>query len=64
MKAPWPHFDVQIADSDVVIKTQGIERIMVNLGENGLRMNGKVKLTINDKVVFEGNANSELMTFN
>lgn len=63
LKAPWPHFDVKITGSDVAIKTQGVERLIVNLGANGLRMTGKVKLTLNDKVVFEGDVKPEPLTF-
>ncbi len=63
LMAPWPRFDVTIQGADVAITTRGIERLSVNLGDNGLRMRGKVKLTINGKVVYEGDARSEAMTF-
>jgi predicted esterase len=63
LKAPWPQFEVKIVGAEVRIKTQGIERLMVNLGPEGLRMNGKVKMTINDKVVYEGDVKSQAMPF-
>ena len=64
MKAPWPRFDVKVAGPDVAIKTQGIERLTVNLGDDGLRMSGRVKLTVNDKVAFEGNVSARPITIN
>jgi predicted esterase len=63
LKAPWPRFDVKIVGSEVVIKTQGIERLSVNLGADGLRLSGKVKLTVNDKVVYEGDVKPEPLAF-
>lgn len=63
LKAPWPRFDVVIAGPEVAIKTQGIDRLSVNLGASGLRMSGHVKLKINDRVVYEGEAKPEAMVF-
>lgn len=63
LKAPWPNFAVAITGSNVAIKTNGIERLLVNLGLEGLQMSGKVKLTINDKLVYEGDAKSEPLSF-
>lgn len=63
LKAPWPRFEVAIDGANVDITTQGIERLAVTLAEGGLRMSGAVKLTINGKVVYEGEAKSEALNF-
>jgi predicted esterase len=63
LKAPWPHFDVTITGSDVLVKTQAIERLTVDLGDTGLRIAGKVKLTINGKVAYEGEPKASPLSF-
>lgn len=59
---PYPRFEVSIQGSNVDIKTTGPRGLRVVLGEGGLGLTGDVKLTVNDKVAFEGKASKEPLT--
>ena len=55
MKAPWPHFEVQILGRVINITTQNINELSIDLGQSGLRMSGEVLLKVNGKEVYQGN---------
>jgi len=52
--APWPSFHCVITGSEVEIDTEHTNGLTIDLGPQGLQMSGKVKVTVNGKVVHDG----------
>ena len=55
IKEPWPTFSCSINGQEVRIQTKNAKALMIDLGPNGLRLTGNVKVTVNGKVVHDGN---------
>jgi predicted esterase len=51
---PWPAFECEIDGQEVHIKTKHIKRMTIDLGPQGLRMSGAVKVWVNGKSVLDG----------
>jgi len=49
-----PRFTCEIKGNQVAITSQGTPSLTVNLGADGLRLRGKVSVTLNGRKVFEG----------
>lgn len=54
VKEPWPRFECEIKGQAVRIKTRNVKELRLDLGSNGLRMAGDVKVWVNGKKVHEG----------
>jgi len=54
IKEPWPSFECDIKGQEVHIKTQHLKQLRINLGPDGLRMSGAVKVWVNGKQVHDG----------
>lgn len=62
MLMPWPHFECEIVGQEARVRTQRIMGLKVTLGSAGLKMSGRVKLLVNGKTVFEGEASNQAIT--
>ncbi len=54
LKAPWPNVECKIDGQNVRIKTTGIHELRIRLGDDGLKLTGNVKVSVNGKTVHDG----------
>lgn len=54
IKEPWPHFEVDVKGHEVRVKTEHVKSLQIDLGPNGLRLTGDVKLIVDGMTVHDG----------
>ena len=54
IRAPWPSFTCEIHGQDVRISTRNIQKLTIDLGPDGLRLSGSVRVWVNRRMVLDG----------